>query len=51
MTLEEMLKDLREREKEASRWADNLNNSDSLYHLGRSEAYGVAIAMMEKLAK
>jgi len=51
VTLEEILKDLREREKEASRRADNLSDSDSLYHLGRSEAYGVAIAMMEKLSK
>lgn len=50
MTLEEILKDLREREKEASRWSQYYDHKDSLYHEGRSDAYGVAIAMIEKLA-
>lgn len=48
--MKEIIEQLREREREA-REASEDNDSDSLYHEGRADAYGVALSLLEEASK
>lgn len=45
--MKEIIEALKEREREAREASEDYNDSDSLYHEGRADAYGVAISLLE----
>lgn len=50
MTLQEVIDTLDEKHREALEASDDVSDQDALYHEGRADAYGVALAMVKAIA-
>lgn len=48
--MNKIIEALKEKERQAREASENFDN-DSLYHEGRADAYGVAVAMLEEASK
>lgn len=46
--MNKIIEALKEKERKAREASENFNDSNSLYHEGRADAYGVAVAMLEE---
>ena len=49
-TLQEVIDRLDEKHQEAMKASENFDDTDALYHEGRADAYGVALAMVKAIA-